>query len=211
VVWRNKLVFHDVDKLTSVFIHLCPPLVTYCLRWYPGKHIICGSEGCSLNYYDALFTPLYFYLFWQVGYFVKTELIDRKKLQNDKELMTSTRWLTQKEPHPLYQYFVSHGYKGSGVALLMGVQLFYTMFTLLPLPTLFSNFWIHGCFLGFVFLCILWGGASYYFEVFSEGYSKRLNQKREKVSGRKLQSVTSSTLFFATYIICFIGFLRFIL
>jgi len=26
VVWGNSLVFHDIDKLTSVFIHIYPPI-----------------------------------------------------------------------------------------------------------------------------------------------------------------------------------------
>ena len=34
VLWRNALVFHDIDKLTSTFIHFYPALVTYCVRWY---------------------------------------------------------------------------------------------------------------------------------------------------------------------------------
>lgn len=34
VAWRNSLVFHDIDKMTSLFIHLAPPLVTFTQRWY---------------------------------------------------------------------------------------------------------------------------------------------------------------------------------
>lgn len=37
IAWRNALVFHDLDKVTSAFIHAMPPLLTYCQRWYyPG-------------------------------------------------------------------------------------------------------------------------------------------------------------------------------
>lgn len=32
-LFRNALVFHDYDKLTSVFIHITPTLVMYCIRW----------------------------------------------------------------------------------------------------------------------------------------------------------------------------------
>jgi len=34
VAWRNSLVFHDIDKMTSLFIHVAPPLVTFSQRWY---------------------------------------------------------------------------------------------------------------------------------------------------------------------------------
>ena len=56
VLWRNSLVFHDVDKVTSVFIHIMPPLLMYCLKWktlmytQPGKLLRqseADSQGCS--------------------------------------------------------------------------------------------------------------------------------------------------------------------
>lgn len=34
-VWRNSLVFHDVEKITSLYIHIFPGLLLYTLRWYP--------------------------------------------------------------------------------------------------------------------------------------------------------------------------------
>jgi hypothetical protein len=40
VMWRNMLVFHDLDKMTSLFIHAIPPLVTFARRWhYPGEQV----------------------------------------------------------------------------------------------------------------------------------------------------------------------------
>ena len=35
-VFRNSLVFHDVDNMTSVFIHLSPALLFWCIRWGAG-------------------------------------------------------------------------------------------------------------------------------------------------------------------------------
>lgn len=32
--WRNSLVFHSLDKLTSVIIHISPPLTLYAIRWF---------------------------------------------------------------------------------------------------------------------------------------------------------------------------------
>ncbi len=33
VVWRCSLVFHDFDKVSTVFIHLLPPLWAHCARF----------------------------------------------------------------------------------------------------------------------------------------------------------------------------------
>jgi len=73
IAWRNSFVFHSLDKMTSVLIHIFPPLVTYCLRWYPvpaGTDIqICelksDSNDCSLTFYET-FLSLFVYIFWQV-------------------------------------------------------------------------------------------------------------------------------------------------
>ena len=32
-LWRNSLVFHSVDKMTSMFIHISPALTVTTLRW----------------------------------------------------------------------------------------------------------------------------------------------------------------------------------
>lgn len=34
VAWRNSLVFHSLDKVTSVYIHTLPPLMTWAWRWH---------------------------------------------------------------------------------------------------------------------------------------------------------------------------------
>ena len=33
ITWRNSLVFHDWDKVTSLFIHIYPPLVFSVIRY----------------------------------------------------------------------------------------------------------------------------------------------------------------------------------
>lgn len=35
VAWRNSLVFHSMDKVTSTLIHVFPPILMYNVRWFP--------------------------------------------------------------------------------------------------------------------------------------------------------------------------------
>lgn len=40
VTWRNSLVFHSLDKVTSLFIHMYPPMVLsmiVCVRYGQGR------------------------------------------------------------------------------------------------------------------------------------------------------------------------------
>eukprot|EP01113_Clastostelium_recurvatum_P046817 TRINITY_DN8260_c0_g1_i2.p1 TRINITY_DN8260_c0_g1~~TRINITY_DN8260_c0_g1_i2.p1 ORF type:complete len:401 (-),score=79.79 TRINITY_DN8260_c0_g1_i2:37-1239(-) len=239
VVWRNSLVFHDMDKLTSVFIHLCPPLVTFCLRWYPlhgDLTTACGGGPCTLGFNDTIMMPMYLYMFWQVAYYLKTELIDRKKLQSDQEIMTSSRWMSERHPHPIYKWARKRGYKWSPKGLLMIVQIVYTILSMAPLPLFINNYLLHCGFLLAIFVNLLWNGASYYFEVFSESYSKRIEAlrkeaKEEEVAAseagqaakdgqeasekkhqlRRIQSIRTSLFFFAGFLVALYYFLMLIL
>jgi len=38
VMWRNSLVFHSLDKVTSLFIHLMPPVMLHCLVHLTPSH-----------------------------------------------------------------------------------------------------------------------------------------------------------------------------
>ena len=33
LIWRNSLIFHDYDKIVTVYIHLLPSMLYYTLRW----------------------------------------------------------------------------------------------------------------------------------------------------------------------------------
>ena len=35
IAWRNSLVFHSLDKVTSTLIHVFPPVLMYNVRWFP--------------------------------------------------------------------------------------------------------------------------------------------------------------------------------
>lgn len=35
--FRNTLAYHDLDKITSCFIHWAPPLITWSVRWFPQR------------------------------------------------------------------------------------------------------------------------------------------------------------------------------
>ena len=43
-IWRNSLVFHSLDKVTSVFVHALPGLLTFLLRWVPATRPEGGSR-----------------------------------------------------------------------------------------------------------------------------------------------------------------------
>lgn len=117
LAWRNSLVFHSLDKVTTVFIHAFPPMLMWAERWY-GRFrdhagVCSGSRdlmqgwldfssleatedpskpACSLDFMSALGWPLVAYILWQVLYLVKTEVLDGARIAQDPSLLTSSRW-----------------------------------------------------------------------------------------------------------------------
>ena len=61
--WRNSLVFHSLDKVTSAFIHMLPPLLTFTLRWHPYPGL---RPPDSLRIIPSIGWSLAFYASWQV-------------------------------------------------------------------------------------------------------------------------------------------------
>ena len=63
--WRNALVFHSLDKTTSIFIHAFPALLTFTWRWElthadSGASVLCdaAAPACTLGPATALALPL---------------------------------------------------------------------------------------------------------------------------------------------------------
>ncbi len=87
ITWRNSLVFHSLDKLTSLVIHMFPPLLTFCWRWYPAKfgpQFDCEVEpqSCDISITENMAYCMGNYLLWQVS----------DEFQIFKE--SSTNWVT---------------------------------------------------------------------------------------------------------------------
>jgi hypothetical protein len=119
---------------------------------------------------------------------LKTEVIDKKKIAS-RDYMTSARWMTEKQPHPIYKAVKRNQHKipfGSFLAnqpayLLVLVQTAYTLLFMLPVKFLYQNYYLHASFLILVFLICLWNGSAFYFEVFSKSYAKRLDKAMQQL------------------------------
>ncbi|GJQ13922.1 hypothetical protein GpartN1_g5713.t1 [Galdieria partita] len=168
LLWRNSLVFHSLDKMTSLFIHSFPPLVSYCLRWYPET---CEWKETSRFHFlmQIVGAPFALYLLWQFLYLLKTEWLSRKKLKQDPDLMTSLRYLT-KERSSLSYHVISMFGEQHQLATFVGLQCLYTLLTLFFSMLLYNHQWFHALFLASMGFASLWNGASYYFDIFARRY-----------------------------------------
>lgn len=75
-MWRNSMVFHSLDKVTSLFIHLMPPVVLHCMvhlcdpefqaARFPAVARIKTTELYGLR--DMIIWATFPYFIWQISY-----------------------------------------------------------------------------------------------------------------------------------------------
>lgn len=95
ITWRNSLVFHDIDKVTSLFIHIYAPFTFTTIRhYYPdaAKRFPALVELPHLQPGRALIFSSIIYLIWQMLYW-KFVYVDRKAKIESGQRTTSFSWL----------------------------------------------------------------------------------------------------------------------
>ena len=189
IVWRCSLVFHDREKNTSVYIHILPSMLFYCLRW---KVLDCSSKAYNLDSLDYV-NASFLYIVWQGAYFLKTEIVDKKKLDMHPELITSLRWLSSDSKNATAKAVLSilrklRVFKFDEVfdssmiktkVVFMGTQFLYTLMTFVT-----SIFVYHSETVNLVYICVIFTlsvyyGACYYIDIFSKRYQLQFEKQED--------------------------------
>ncbi len=140
-MWRNSLVFHSLDKMTSIFIHILPALVMFTQRWqdhiskkeFPLFEQMDGSIVTTLV--DFWWQPFVYYAIWQALYLIKTEIVSKKKLEYNTSIMTSLRWMVRKKTSASYKFLSRFG-EHNQLPTFVFIQAVYTLVTFLLCPLL---------------------------------------------------------------------------
>jgi len=187
-VWKNSLVFHDVDKMISVYVHTLPMCLYYTLRFNDVVSHDAGNLGLK-DFGNAIL----FYVAWQLLYLVKTEVIDKEKLEQDANLLTSLKWLTTKKTplgtevlilcRKMGIFKVDENYSPKSIKTKLVFIMTQFVFTIISMiPTYFC--WKYPAF-NLFFICLIFTiavflGASYYVEIFSTRYSNAIEAAAAK-------------------------------
>jgi hypothetical protein len=95
ITWRNSLVFHDIDKVTSLFIHIYAPFTFTTIRHYlpdPAETFPALAEIPDLNPVRALLFSSLIYCIWQ-GLYWQFVYIGRKSKVDSGQRVTSFSYL----------------------------------------------------------------------------------------------------------------------
>ncbi|KAG2362022.1 hypothetical protein BDR07DRAFT_1408015 [Suillus spraguei] len=184
ITWRNSLVFHDTDKVTSLFVHIYAPFTFTVIRhFYPNAEDRFPALKALpyLNPVHALLMSGAIYVSWQLMYW-KFVLVDRRSKIASGQRTTSFSWLLNNKRSAIGRALsiVPPDYRE--VSFVAG-QLVYALLTELPAVFLLydSSMW-SGAFLLFIFSVSVWNGGGFYIEVFGRKFERELEALRKELA-----------------------------
>lgn len=192
-MWRNSLVFHSLDKVTSLFIHVMPPVTLHCIVHltpktmqmdrFPAVFQIKYSSSGSPQHYTLLGMLIWAtvpYAVWQVSYHFFISV--RRAEQIAAGRPTSFTWLRKSYSKTWIGKFVLRQPEYLQEPTFMMIQYFYAILTILPCPVWFYYRWPSAGFLLFVFTWSIWNGANFYMDIFGKRFQKELEQMKKDVA-----------------------------
>ncbi|CAE6463091.1 unnamed protein product [Rhizoctonia solani] len=184
ITWRNSLVFHDIDKMISLFIHVYPPLVFTVIRhFYPNvkDRFPAAAKVQHLEPIQSIVLSTIIYLIWQTLYW-KFVLVDKRKKIESGQRTTSFSFLINEKRGAIGKVLNAIPPQYREFYFMLG-QLAYSVLTCLPAIFLLytSSKW-SGAFLLFIFSVSVWNGGGYYIEVFGRKFERELEALRKELA-----------------------------
>ncbi|KAH7141168.1 hypothetical protein B0J13DRAFT_52423 [Dactylonectria estremocensis] len=193
IMWRNSLVFHSFDKVTSLFIHIMPCATLHCIVHllpsetqklrFPAIWTIRNSEPGSPTAYANLVSMLVWstipYIFWQLTYFFFISIRRKEKIAAGRP--TSFTWMRKSYSKTWIGKMVLARPEGLQEATFMVIQFVYAVLTMLPCPLWFLSRHASAAFLLAVFVWSIYNGATYYIDVFGNRFQKELEAMKAEV------------------------------
>ncbi|KAI0824677.1 hypothetical protein BC628DRAFT_1322058 [Trametes gibbosa] len=194
ITWRNSLVFHDWDKVTSLFIHIYPPLVFSVIRhWYPGaiERFPALRDVAHLQPFRSLLLSAILYMIWQLLYW-KFVLIDRRAKVESGQRITSFTFLLNDKRSAIGRSLARIPPRYREHSFMLG-QLVYSVITELPAVFLLydSAFW-SAAYVLLLFAVSVWNGGGFYIEVFGRKFERELEALRKELAEVTARSERSS-------------------
>ena len=189
-VFNNALIFHHVEHMTILAVHMGPPLLCYCLRWYGDEHerdwpntfhTSCTSadNGCEGSVWELITVPTLAYLIlWTLPYFILLFIInDERKFKEQDYVTMYSSYEGLMNKYLFEPYFPSvKGYVGKGILYMLLHAVMSTITFCIAYFT-WSNFYLHAAWLILMFSVSVWNGGNFYFKVFGnhEKWMKKLD------------------------------------
>lgn len=178
VVWSNAMVFHDIDRLSSLFLHILPSVLTFCMR-FADTAFAPGAAFDSQFDWESMMLVTLSYMFWQLGYLLLTEVVFRQRLADNPKMATSLRWLSTDARNGMNRMVLklcrSWGVMESNEnfdhatiktkSIFITAQATYTAMGMVIVPFTYHWWMLHYAFILVMVAVAAYNGGNYYVEV----------------------------------------------
>ncbi|KAG0676069.1 hypothetical protein C6P40_000517 [Pichia californica] len=177
ITWKNKLVFHSIEKITSTFIHVLPGVIMYVITHqlsYDYK-LSRFSGSVKLHQWDIMYGILntsLLYFIWQLSYHYFITIRKAEKIRKGK--VTSFEYLRKAFAKKPIGKFVNSLPEPFPVVAFTIIQYFYQLITMSLCPLLYSYKHFCSIFVSFIFLCATYNGATYYVDFYGKKFQKEV-------------------------------------
>ncbi|RXK40990.1 integral membrane protein [Tremella mesenterica] len=183
ITWRNSLVFHSLDKVTSLFIHMYPPVVLTIIRHnydnaeerYPGL-----SGVADYSWWSMILLSGVPYVLWQASYY-KFISVDRKAKIASGERQNSFQYLLNDKRGPIGKALQGIRPEHREEWFIFGQLIYSVIFMVPPATLLIHSSRASSSFLILIFSVSAWNGASFYVEVFGRKFERELERLRKEM------------------------------
>jgi len=158
-MFRNSLVFHSNSRITSLFIHVEPPVLTWCMRWFPSNSLIASVD----DEMTATLTELYVYplvvyfVCWLIPYGLWLFFQGAELTQNGYHTLYGSTMKSWKLVQLVVKKCGKYGPFG-----YCGLHLCGFVLTVSLVPLWFYNFWCHTAFIATMLMVSVWNGSTFY-------------------------------------------------
>jgi hypothetical protein len=185
--FKSRAVFHNLQQMTTIFIHFSPMALTFCLRWTNAKHEFAICEGGDKNpdscgdisaSHLVILAITRFYLWWMVLYFMWVFIILDKRVKR-KGYTTLFTWMANTHVMGDIIRAISPSEVIQKAVYLLGHYVF-ALITMVLATFLWKNFYLHLVFLAGIGTFAAWNGAGYYLNIFTSRYEQEVDEKVKK-------------------------------
>ncbi|CEQ39624.1 SPOSA6832_01159, partial [Sporobolomyces salmonicolor] len=186
--WRNSLVFHSLDKVISLAIHIFPPFVFTVIRhYYPQEEALKRYPAMAklphLNPWRSMAISMTVYTVWQLLYYYFVVQLRAEKIKEGRA--TSFTFMVNDKKRLIGKIAAKVPRQWRETVFMAG-QAIYTFVTLLlPLFVLYDSKLWSDVYLLVLFAVSVWNGASFYMEVFSRRFEKELIALRKEFEAQQ--------------------------
>lgn len=185
ITWRNSLVLHSLDKTTSAFIHIFPPVLFHVIVHvldmdYKSQRFPGAVKVESWKMVQGLVWTSIAYAIWQALYHFFITIRRKDKIRAGR--VTSFEWLRRSYSKTPLGKFVNGLPEPFPVVAFTAIQFGYQLGTMLFCPIWYSYGYLSGCFMTFILFTASYNGATYYIDVFGKRFQKELQLLQAEVA-----------------------------